>query len=139
MPDISEDWVREQFQAAQVRVGAGNAVLKLLETWRGITLSEKMSKEAIEIFSKVALGHSILPETPGEVWGPAQAGFIQVADEVRVMSDAFEGALGQIHNGRRGKVVAVRHGDVIFKSTDGLEPDLDSVHYSPYKLEKRYQ
>lgn len=139
MPDISEEWVREQFQAARTKVGTGNAVLKLLETWRAITISEKMGAEAVEIFSKVALGHSILPETPGEIWGPAQPGFIQVADEVRVMADAFDGALGQMHNGRRGKVVAVRHGDVIFKSTDGMTPDLDSVHYSPYKLEKRYQ
>jgi hypothetical protein len=139
VPDISEDWVREQFQIAKVKVGSGTAVLKLLDAWRAITISEKMGREAVEIFSKVALGHSILPETPGEVWGPAQPGFIQVADEVRVMADAFDGALGQLHNGRRGKVVAVRHGDVIFNSTDGIEPKLDSAHYSPYKLEKRYQ
>ena len=52
------------------------------------------------------------------------------------MHDAYEGDLGRVHNGRRGKVVAVRYGDVIFKSTDGKSPVLDGAHYTPYKLEK---
>jgi hypothetical protein len=45
--------------------------------------------------------------------------------------------LGTIHNGRRGSVVGVRYGDVIFNDTDGKNPPLKGVHYSPYKLEKR--
>ena len=38
---------------------------------------------------------------------------------------------------RRGKVVGVRYGDIIFKSTDNKEPILDGSHYSPYQLQKR--
>ena len=138
MPEINEQWVREQFQAARVKVGVGNAVLKLLKVWETIDLSDKATAEAVEIFSKVAQNHSLVPPpSKDEVWVPAQPGAITVGDEVRVMSNAFSDNTGRIHNGRRGKVVAVRYGDVIFKSTDGKEPLLEGVHYSPYKLEKR--
>ncbi len=137
MPEIGEEWVRSQFEAAKVKVGSGKAVLKLLSVWNELKLSELQRKEALEIFCKVALGHSLIAETRDEVWEPAGPGRITVGDEVRVFSDAFDGNLGTIHNGRRGKVVGVRYGDVIFKSTDGKEPLLDGAHYSPYKLEKR--
>lgn len=138
MPSVDKDWVLQQFEAYRVKVGTGKAVLKLLETWQELNISETQAKEAAEIFAKVSLGHALVEENKNEKWGPAQPGFIQVADEVRVMADAFDGELGRLHNGRRGKVVAVRHGDVIFNSTDDREPKLESVHYSPYKLEKRY-
>jgi hypothetical protein len=58
---------------------------------------------------------------------------------VRVKSDAFRGDIGPMHNSRVGKVIAVRYGDVIINSTDGKTPELKGVHYSPYKLEKRYK
>lgn len=138
MPKTDKQWVLEQFEAFRVKVGVGKAVLKLLDTWEGIALTDGQAEEAAQIFAKVALGHALVEENKNEKWAPAQPGFIQVADEVRVMANAFDGELGRLHNGRRGKVVAIRHGDVIFKSTDGKEPILDSVHYSPYKLEKRY-
>jgi hypothetical protein len=139
MPNIDETWVREQFQAARVKVGVGNAVLKLLKTWSDIDLSDKALNETIEVFAKVALSHALVETPKNEVWLPAQPGFILVADVVRVMHDAYDGDLGRVHNGRVGKVVAVRHGDVVFKSTDGKLPDLDGTHYTPYKLEKRVQ
>lgn len=137
MPEVNETWVRSQFEAAKVRVGSGKAVLKLLETWKDIKLSDAQSKEAVALFSKVALGHALVAESNEETWEPARPGHISVGDEVRVFLDAYDGDLGTIHNGRRGKVVGVRYGDVIFKSTDGKEPLLDGAHYSPYKLEKR--
>jgi len=137
MPNIDEQWVRSQFEAAKVKVASGKAVLELLKTWEGIDLSEKQAKEAVEIFSKVALNYALIePPVKNEKWEPLRPGFITVGDEVRVMHDAYEGDLGRVHNGRRGKVVAVRYGDVIFKSTDGKNPVLDGAHYTPYKLEK---
>lgn len=139
MPTYNEKWVREQFQAGKVKVGTGKAVLKLLETWSTLELSDKQTQESIEIFSKVALGHALVAESKDEKWIPVQPGFISMGEEVRVKSDAYDGDLGQTHNGRRGKVVAVRYGDVIFRSTDGKEPFLDGAHYSPYVLEKRIQ
>jgi hypothetical protein len=139
MGKINYNWVKEQFAKASVTVGAGNAVLDLLKTWEKSEPKDlEQAKKAVEIFSKVALGHSLVKESKAdEVWEEVRPGFIKVADVVRVKNDAFVGELGVIHNGRVGKIVAIRSGDIIFKSTDGLEPSLDSVHYQASKLEKR--
>jgi hypothetical protein len=137
MPKIDNNWVIEQMQASRVRVGSGNAVLALLKTWESVDEDYDLQVEAIDVFCKLALGHAIIEKNEDEVWGPAQPGFMSVGDQVRVKADAFSGDTGVLHNGRRGKIVAIRHGDIIFKSTDGKEPLLDSVHYSPYNLEKR--
>ena len=137
MPEINETWIREQMQAARVKVGAGNAVLKLLETWSKLKLSDNACKEAIDIFSKLALSHSLTPDDPEEVWDDARPGFIFVGDIIRVKNTAFDGEAGQLHNGRRGKVVAVRYGDIIMKSTDDKVPVIDGAHYSPFHLQKK--
>ena len=44
---------------------------------------------------------------------------------------------GKIHNGRRGKIVSIRYGDIIVKTTDGKEPMMEGFHYTPQQLEKR--
>ena len=137
MPNVDEEWVKQQFEATKVRVGVGKLVLKMLSTWNELNVSDKLAPEVLDVFSKLAQSHSLTPDNADETWVPAQPGFIKVGDEVRVMSNAFGDDTGKIHNGRRGKVVAVRHGDVVFRSTDDKTPFLDGVHYSPYKLEKR--
>ena len=142
MPEINHEWVIEQLEAAKVKVGSGKAILKLLEAWKDIPkLSDKMTEEALSVFSVIARGHSIKEEESDSdfLWVDLQPGQITIGDVVRVKSDAFSENLGTLHNGRQGTVVAVRYGDVIFKSTDGKEPVLDGVHYSPYKLQKRYR
>jgi len=140
MPEVNFEWVKEQLEAARVRVGSGKAIIKLLEEWEKLKLSDNMSKEAIEVFSRLALNQAVhMPDEKDAVWVPLQPGQITVGDEVRVLADAFDGKLGPVHNGRIGRVVAVRYGDVIIKSTDGKSPELDGAHYSPYKLEKRVQ
>jgi len=138
MPEINFDWVRQQMQDAKVKIGTGTALLALLETWSTQKLSDNQVKETIEYFSKLAAGENIYEDkTADEVWIPAMPGQISIGDEVRVLSNAFTDKAGVTHNGRRGKIIAIRYGDVIFKSTDGKTPDLEGVHYSPYKLEKR--
>lgn len=140
MPEVNYEWVRQQLQEAKVKVGSGNAVLKLLETWETMEkLSPNLAKEAVAVFSKLALSKNILEpvDEPEAVWIPLQPGNIKVGDEVRVLSDAFSDKTGVMHNGRSGKVIAIRYGDVIINSTDGKSPELKGVHYSPYKLEKR--
>jgi hypothetical protein len=138
MPEINFDWVRQQMQDAKVKIGTGTALLALLETWNAQKLSDNQLKETIEYFSKLAAGENIYEDkTVDEVWVPAMPGQLTVGDEVRVLSNAFSDKAGVTHNGRRGKIIAIRYGDVIFKSTDGKTPDLEGVHYSPYKLEKR--
>lgn len=135
---VSEDWVREQFQQAKVKQAVGTAVLRLLDVWNTMNHSDKTAQETVEVFSRVALGHAIAPQGTGdEVWVPAQPGQITVGDEVRVKVDAYDGEAGQMHNGRRGRIVAIRYGDVVFKSDDGKEPEINGAHHSPHQLEKR--
>jgi hypothetical protein len=138
MPDVNFDWVRQQMQDSKVKIGTGNALLALLETWNSQQLTDNQVKEVLEYFSKLAAGINIYEDkSVDEVWIPAMPGQISVGDEVRVLSNAFADKAGVMHNGRRGLIVAIRYGDVIFKSTDGKTPVLEGVHYSPYKLEKR--
>jgi hypothetical protein len=137
MPEVNNEWVRAQMQEARVKVGVGNAVIKLLEQWETMKLSDNQTKDALDLFSKLALGHSIVPEKPDEFWVDAQPGSILVGDEVRVKADAYDGSTGAMHNGRRGKVVGVRYGDIIFKSMDDKTPVLDGAHYTPHLLQKR--
>ena len=142
MPEINREWIIEQLEAAKVKAGSGKAILKLLEAWSEIPkLSDNMTEEVLQVFPKLARGHTIKIEENEDdyIWLDAQPGQITVGDVVRVKADAFEGNLGSLHNGRRGKVIAIRYGDVIFKSTDEKQPPLEGVHYSPYKLEKRYR
>jgi hypothetical protein len=140
MPEVNYTWVHQQLQEAKIKIGSGNAVIKLLQTWETMKgLSPALAKEAAEVFSKLAVSKPILEpkEDPGEVWVPVQPGNIKVGDDVRVLADAFSDSTGVMHNGRRGKVIAVRYGDVIINSNDNKEPELKGVHYSPYKLEKK--
>jgi hypothetical protein len=139
VPEINEQWIREQMQEAKVKVGVGNALLKLLATWEQMKLSDPQQKEVLALFNKLALGYSITPELPNEVWIDAQPGAITVGDQVRVKLDAYQGSTGSMHNGRRGKVVGIRYGDIIFKSNDEKQPVLDGAHYSPHQLQKRVQ
>lgn len=140
MPEVNHEWVREQLEAAKVKAGSGKALLKLLETWGELPkLSPALVDEILEVFPKLARGHSILVEESDDdyYWVDVQPGNIKVGDVVRVKTDAFTEKLGAIHNGRRGTVVGVRYGDVIVNDTDGKTPPLKGVHYSPYKLEKQ--
>jgi hypothetical protein len=137
MRKINYPWVKEQFAAAKLRVGVGKAVLKMLKTWEEIDLDPAQSQQVFEILSKVGLGHSLVTINPEELWVDTQRGQLVVGDIVRVRHNAFDGELGYLHNGRRGIVVAIRSGDIIFKSTDDFEPPLESVHYRPEALQKR--
>lgn len=138
MPNVNDEWVRSQMDAYKVRKAPGEAVLSLLTTWNDLELDNENAEKAIEIFSKLALTHALVEEQNGEeVWVQAQPGFIVVGDKVRVRHDAYTGETGAIHNGRVGRVVGVRYGDIIFRSEDDKTPFLDGTHYTPYLLEKR--
>lgn len=129
-------WIKEQLQAAKVRKPVGDATMKLIELVDSMELTDEQREQAVEMFSKLARGHAHVKINKKETWIPARPGDIKVADEVRVRADAFSGEAGTVHNGRRGVVVGVRYGDVIFKSNDNKEPFLDGAHYSPHALEK---
>lgn len=144
MPEVDMNWVKEQLTENKTKRVIGDTVIKLLNTWTEVKSTDPDPdkdqanlSQVIELFSKIALGHAIVKENKNENWTPAQAGFLVVADEVRVKWNAFDGEKGKIHNGRRGKIVSIRYGDIIVKTTDGKEPMLDGFHYTPQQLEKR--
>jgi hypothetical protein len=134
---INYDWVKDQFARSKTRVGVGKAVLQLLKTWENIEMDTEKSKQVLDIFSQVALGYAIIPIPTEEVWLDARRGDLKVGDIVRISRTAFDGELGYIHNGRRGVIVAIRSGDIIFDSTDDALPKLEGVHYNPERLQKR--
>lgn len=133
---MNKDWIEEQFIASKIKVKVGKAVLKLIESWDSTKLNSEETIQAFDVASKLVQGHSLL--APSQfIWVDAMPGQIKVADVVRVKTDAFSGDLGTTHNGREGLIVAIRSGDVIFRSTDSRKPQLDGTHYSPYHLQKR--
>lgn len=139
MSKIDMDWVRQQMTDAKVKQAVGTSVLRLLEVWETMNHKKETAKETVEIFSKLAMGHALVePKVEGfeGTWIPAQPGQISVADVVRIKVDAFDGELGVVHNGRIGRVVGVRYGDIIVKTIDNKTPLLDGAHYSPHALEK---
>jgi hypothetical protein len=138
MSDAKPDWVKEQLAQSKTKKAVGNAVIELLETWN--SLKDKDSKNAaeiVEVFGKLALGHALIKENKNETWVPVQAGAIKVTEIVRVKFNAFDSGSGKEKlNGRRGKVVGVRYGDIIMKSNDDKLPVLDGTHFKPENLEK---
>jgi len=130
------EWIKAQLQAAKVRKPVGDATMKLIELFDSIELSDEHKTKTVEMFSKLSLGHAFVKDKRSETWVPARPGDIKISETVRVKADAYSGELGTVHNGRQGRVVGVRYGDVIFKSTDGKLPELDGAHYPPQMLEK---
>lgn len=133
---LNMDWIKEQLAAARIRKPVGNATIKMIEFFDSMELEDEHREKAVEMFSLLAKGHSYVKEDKKETWTPVRPGNIKVTDQVRVKFDAYDGELGAYHNGRRGVVVGVRYGDIIIKTTDGKNPQLDGAHYSPYSLEK---
>jgi hypothetical protein len=138
MTSVDFKWVKEQLTKARTLKGPGDAAIELLKAWESIELPEELESEAVKVFASLAQGHALVAEGDGdEVWRPAQAGKLKVADQVRVKTDAFTGDLGKTHNGRKGVVIAIRYGDIIVNSTDNRKPKLEGTHYAPHNLEKR--
>lgn len=137
MPSVNYEWVADQLTQKKTRKVAGDAVMSLLKAWESLRLSDTEAKETAEAFSKLAMGVPIVDQAkPEEVWVEARPGAIKVGDEIMVKPDAFVGDHGVMHNGRRGRIVAIRYGDIIVNSIDGIEPELRGTHYSPSHLLK---
>lgn len=134
---IDLEWVKEQLTENKTKKVVGDSVIKLISAWNSLTdTTEANKKNIVELFSKLSLSQAIIKDNPDEIWIDARPGDLKVADVVRVKADAFPGSSGLLHNGRRGRVVGVRYGDIIIKSNDNKQPLLDGAHYSPHVLEK---
>lgn len=58
-------------------------------------------------------------------------------DMVRVRDDAYKSRdVAKIHNGRICEVIRVVHGDVVVRSIDDHQPQLNETTHSPSVLEK---
>lgn len=128
-------WAEEQVAAAKVSIPVGRAIMALLATWGELSFQNEVQQDqALEIFGKLAKDEAIVDDDSS--WQPVQVGFmLHVGDTVRVRSNAFSGPAGRNHNGRIGKIVAKRSGDIIVRTTDGKSPQLDGAHYPPSALE----
>src|SRR6187402_272263 len=128
--NFDKEWALDQLAAAKVTLPIGNTVLKLLEAFENLPAlaTPEQTAEALSLFEKLAKGEAVVDST--ENWIPAQSGLmIRVGATVRIAPDAFKGSPGKVHNGRIGRVVAKRSGDIIIDSTDGKNPKLSSAHY----------
>lgn len=136
---VNMNWVREQMTEAKIKQSVGTSILRLMEVWDTMNHKPETAQETIEAFSKLALGHALVDTEIDEfqgTWVQARPGQIKVADIVRVKTDAFSGDMGTIHNGRVGKIVGVRYGDLVVNSVDGREPSVEGFHYKSEILEK---
>lgn len=129
-------WAEQQIAAARVPVPVGKAILALLRAWAELKFpNEAQQNQTLDLFSQLARAEALVEENEG-VWQPVQVGFmLRVGDTVRVRKDAFKDAAGRTHNGRVGRVLAKRSGDIIVRSTDDRNPYLDAAHYPPSALE----
>jgi len=135
---VNYDWAKQQFMAAGVRQQVGDAVLELLRTWETFDLPANMAQDARDVFNHLSGEESLIKTPLDETWVQCYAGGQAMkGDTVRVKHNAFTGEAGVVHNGRVGRITGIRSGDVIFRSTDGLEPFLDNTHYPFSALEKR--
>jgi len=137
MPKVNTDWAKEQLTENKTKKVVGDSVLKLLDAWSQIKdTTDQNTKEIVDIFSKLSLGHALVKDNKEDTWVPVQAGFVKVADQIRIRFDAFDGEKGEALNGRQGKIVGLRSGDIIIKSNDGKSPVLDGIHFKAENLEK---
>lgn len=134
--ELDLSWAESQIAGARVPVQVGDAVLSLLKTWGNIPFqSEALQDQALALFGQLARAEAVVDDGPS-TWTPVQVGLmINVGDTVRVRKDAFKGEAGKTHNGRIGRVLAKRSGDIIVRTTDDKSPYLDGAHYPATALE----
>lgn len=134
--ELDLSWAEGQIAAARVPVPVGKAVIELLKTWGELKFpNEHQMIQALDLFNTLGRNEAVVEETEAK-WLPVHVGFnLRIGDTVRVRKDAFKDGAGRTHNGRVGRVLAKRSGDIIVRSTDGRVPYLDASHYPPSALE----
>lgn len=134
--------LREKLEEAKVKQEVRWLVEKISNTlWEEldrIKSSDKDRDKALEIVSKLVKGHDIKEDEDTYVWVQAKPGALVVGDFVRVKKDAFDHQPASTHNGREGRIVALRYGDVYVRYTESAPiTGINSVKHSADSLEKR--
>ena len=138
MPDIDLEWARNQLQKIRAVDTTQYAVLELLTTLNNVSPNGVDQDEVLDIFSKLARGHSLIPDDTEGTWAEVIPGAVRVGDTVRVKANAYTGELGQMHNGRSGVIIAIRYGDILVRYTDGGSVPALDPRFPPQSLEKRW-
>lgn len=136
MKDTEWGWVSKQLAGTQLDEATKDAVVYVLERLRKEDLTDDQERVALDIALKLAAGHSIAESSKDERWGPVLPGDYQIKDIVRVKADAFDGELGQRHNGKLGRVVASRNG-LVLVVLDGSPSSDIQMRYKPEHLERK--
>ena len=138
---INFDWVKEQLAGAKVRKPVAELVINLLKKWEEVDATNVPTQEhldqALDLFKDLVRGYAVIPEQAEEMWVSAQPGMLKSGNEVRIKHNAFTGDRGTIHNGRRGRIVAIRTSKIYVRSTDEKEPFLDGLDYNIQELDVR--
>lgn len=99
---------------------------------------------AVPLLSKLIVGEQLTEDdwseakkAEGFVWRPVVPQSLQVGDVVRVRLDAYADSDRSAHNGRQGKVSAIRNG--VYVLYDGGDPKVTQmgVRHDPRHIERR--
>lgn len=135
MVDINFDWVKKQLKAADVPQDLSTSVKRLLRELETMRLKKAELETVVDTFKELALGHSIEPEKPDEKWVQVRPGEYSIGDAVRVHRDAYTGAHGDKHNGKRGVVVGVRGAKAIVLYDDAASSE-EQYYHDPSVLDR---
>lgn len=141
--DSERAWAKDQLEEyAALSASEESLVLRMLEVWWNDQLDVHGDPwQALSVFETLARGKALeKPEQVSEdfTWVQAAPGQISKADYVRVRLDAYDGPAGLAHNGRTGRIAAIRGGDVhvMYDDSKGNLGNMPTRH-SPYTLERR--
>lgn len=143
MPDwgktTNEVWANEQLTKINTPDLLATGTKRLLKTLWDLPGDQRDRDTILELFYDLAHDRALEVRDETEYdWIDLRPGQVRVTDIVRAKVDAFRGDTGRIHNGRVGRVVAIRSGDIIVDMNDDSNlPKLKGVHYSPFMLDKR--
>lgn len=104
---MSKEWVEAQLENAGAPQEVKTSVKRLLEVWDSMNHTVQTRNDTLRIFNELARGHAIVKQSD-EKWRQCRPGEYAIRDTVRVRLDAYSGEKGQTHNGKRGRVAAVR-------------------------------
>lgn len=135
MMDINWDWVKDQLEKARVPQEHATSVTRLLETLETMRLSDDPLRSVLDTFQRLSLGYTIVPDSANERWVEVLPGNYAIGNTVRVKSDAYDGKKSTLHNGRRGRVVAVRSGKTVVLYDD-TENNEEQYYHDPSVLER---
>lgn len=124
LEDPNIEWIHQQLQTAGLMHKAeGNVILGIINAvnkrqFPGFTLEDldECMGHALSLYK----GHPIVDANDERQWAEAIPGELSVKDIVRVKLDAYQGKVGTVHNGRVGRVSAMRNGSihVVYENAD---------------------